>query len=162
MVTSHSIHLTSLSKIIIMCVSNPGKGKTRPYCLEFPGQWIHMSWPCQGVSRACLCFTAHMSGQAGSEAHLSGRVLLTWYRATSPRIPSLSSLVSPAAVALAGSQSYVPQPYCVNGTMMLTMHGKDFGIRLALFPPLFNIRFSFAPCHCFQRSRNVDNILKDQ
>lgn len=27
------------------------------------------------------------------------------------------------------------QPECVNGTIMLTVHGKDFGIRLALLFP---------------------------
>lgn len=75
-VTSHSNHLASLSKIIILCIPWEGKNKKAPLT-GLPGSRSHASRPCQGVSRACLCVGACRAGEAGSEAHAEGEALLS-------------------------------------------------------------------------------------
>lgn len=139
---------------------------------EGPVDWVSWLWnawvlawmlhPHRGGGRACSCAGARYTRSGGFRAHLQWRGTPTWCKASSSWIPFPSSLVSPAAVGLAGSQN--SQVLCsLNVWMALSRwpcmeRTSAFGWHS--FPLV--IRFWFAPCHCFQRLRNVSNILKDQ
>lgn len=132
MVTSHSIHLTSLSKSIVLCVHNPGEGRTRRPVLT--GGRNPTSWPCQDVSRPCLHVGAHVPGQAGSEAPLEWKAALCGAKPQTPESHP-SSLVSRAAVALAGSRSSACSAARMCEWLYHADHGKDFGIQWLLLSP---------------------------
>lgn len=114
---------------------------------EGPVDWVSWFWnaliqawishPHRGGNGPAHGLESVMPGQVGSEAHLEWRGTPTWCKASSSWTPFPSSLVSPAAVALAGSQNSKCSAawVCEWRAIMLTVHGKDFGIRLALLFP---------------------------
>lgn len=160
-VTSHSIHLTSLS-IIILRVSNPGEGRTRPHWLSLLA--LEFTYPSRVriLAGLLVCWSPYTrSGLFRGPSWVMGMPM--WYKDSSSWIPSLSSLVSPAAVAPEGSQSsWVlsrPNVWMIYQTDHV---GKGLWHLVGTSFPLFNTRFWLAPCCCLQRSRNVSNILKDQ
>lgn len=169
MVTSHGIHLTLLSKIIILCISNPGKGGTRRPCwlgvlaLECTHSGMDVTSSPGCVWGLLICWSPYTrSGWFRGPSWMEGYSYVVQSLKLMNPIPIISGVTCCRGPGRFSELPSALQPECVNGTITLTMHGKDFGIRLALPFPSFNIRFWFAPCHCFQRLRNVSNILKDQ
>lgn len=79
--------------------------------------------------------------QAASEAHLEWKILLVVQslKLTNP-IPVISVTCCCGPSGFSKLLSAV-QPGRVNGTLTLTMHGKDFGIQLALLFPCSILAF---------------------
>lgn len=77
-----------------------------------------------------------MPGQAGSRARVEWKDAKPQAHESRPR-----HLVSSGVTCCGGPGSFselpcAGQPECVTGTAMLTVHGKDLGLRLALLSPV--------------------------
>lgn len=164
MVTSPGIHLTSLSKIILRCISIPGKGGTRRPCwLGFlalesthPGLPRMLTGPARALEPV-YC------GRLVRRPIVSGRVLLCGAKPQAPE----SHSPHPWCHVLLWPWQVLKAPECPAARMCEWHYHADRALKGLWHPvgtpfPLFNIRFLFARCHCFQRLRNVSTILKDQ
>lgn len=143
--TSHSIHLVSLSEILIVCGID----------LNFLGSRLPGSWPCLGASRACSDVGVHWAGEAQTPTLRAGHCWAVQSFLPMHPIPAISGVTCSC-----GPKQVLSAPVCFAATSawLVLSHWPCMGrtvasARCSSALAQAALGFDLSPCHCFQRPR---------